>query len=308
MRRQVNKIKKLTSKRMNELPQNTPDTDDEISLLDLALTVAENLRLLIIAPMVVGLAAFGVSSFVPKTFESQAVLSVPSESLARLPSLATLPTVLESVATRLGLDKDVGKAQATYELKGRVGASAGRKDGLLTVTAKAESAEAAQQLTQAVVVELFKALELNGERKAEVERALALARQAYANNALVVQRAARLLGVTAIDNAGNTVAAGLAGYAQLVSLQQAPSREVAGYERQLRGLDESDLLQAATLPTQHVAPRRAFAATLAALATGFALLLFIFVRKALVSANQGVDRLAVQGLRAALRRAVGLRA
>ena len=66
-------------------------------------------------------------------------------------------------------------------------------------------------------------------------------------------------------------------------------------------------MQAATLPTQHVAQRRAIAATLAALATGFALLLFIFVRKALVSANQGEDRLAVQGLRAALRRAFGLR-
>lgn len=137
---------------------------------------------------------------------------------------------------------------------------------------------------------------------------MALARQAYANNALVVQRAARLLGVTAIDNAGNGVAAGLAGYAQLVSLQQALSTKVANYERELRGLDESDVLQAATLPTQHVAPRRAIAVTLAALATGFALLLFIFVRKALVSANQGADRLAVQGLRAALRRAVGLRA
>ena len=267
--------------------------------------------------MVVGLAAFGVSSFVPKTFESQAVLSAPSESLARIPSLAALPIVLESVATRLGLDKDVGKAQATYELKDRVGASAGRKDGLLTVTAKAESAEAAQQLTQAVVAELFKALELKGERKAEVERAMALARQAYANNALVVQRASRLLGVAAIDNAGdagdagnagNGVAAGLAGYAQLVSLQQTLSIRVANYERELRGLDESHLLQAATLPTQHVAPGRAIAATLAALATGFALLLFIFVRKALVSANQGADRLAVQGLRAALRRAVGLRA
>ena len=66
---------------MNE--QSPPSTvqDDEISLLDLALTVAENLRLLIIAPIAVGLAAFGVSSFVPKTFESRAVLSVPSESL-----------------------------------------------------------------------------------------------------------------------------------------------------------------------------------------------------------------------------------
>ena len=93
-----------------------------------------------------------------------------------------------------------------------------RKDGLLTVTAKAESAEAAKQLTHAVVMELFEALELKGERKAEVERALAAERQAHANNAPVVQRAARLLGVTAIDNAGNTVAVGLAGYAQLVSL------------------------------------------------------------------------------------------
>ena len=67
-------------------------------------------------------------------------------------------------------------------------------------------------------MELFEALQLKGEDKAEVERALALARHAHANNAPVVQRAARLLGVTAIDNAGNAVAVGLAGYAQLVSL------------------------------------------------------------------------------------------
>jgi hypothetical protein len=45
-----------------------PDSD-EISLLDLALTVAENLRLLIIGPIAAGLVALGVSSFLPKTFE-----------------------------------------------------------------------------------------------------------------------------------------------------------------------------------------------------------------------------------------------
>ena len=42
--------------------------NDEISLLDLALTVAENLRLLIIGPIAAGLVALGVSSLVPKTF------------------------------------------------------------------------------------------------------------------------------------------------------------------------------------------------------------------------------------------------
>jgi len=42
--------------------------NDEISLLDLALTVAENLSLLIIGTIAAGLIALGVSSFLPKTF------------------------------------------------------------------------------------------------------------------------------------------------------------------------------------------------------------------------------------------------
>ena len=45
---------------------NAPAEDDEISLLDLALTVAENLRLLIIGPIAAGLIALGVSSFPPQ--------------------------------------------------------------------------------------------------------------------------------------------------------------------------------------------------------------------------------------------------
>ena len=54
---------------MNSDPSlNSVDADDEISLLDLALTVAENLRLLIIGPIAAGLIALGVSSTLPKTF------------------------------------------------------------------------------------------------------------------------------------------------------------------------------------------------------------------------------------------------
>ena len=50
--------------------------NDEISLLDLALTVAENLRLLIIRPIAAGLIALGVASLLPKAFESVAILNV----------------------------------------------------------------------------------------------------------------------------------------------------------------------------------------------------------------------------------------
>ena len=42
--------------------------NDEISLLDLLQTVAENLRLLILGPLLVGLTALGVSFLVTPTF------------------------------------------------------------------------------------------------------------------------------------------------------------------------------------------------------------------------------------------------
>lgn len=43
------------------------------------------------------------------------MLNVPSESLARVASLVALFTVLQSVATRLGLNKDVGKAHRLHK-------------------------------------------------------------------------------------------------------------------------------------------------------------------------------------------------
>ena len=70
--------------------------DDEISLLDLALTVAENLRLLIIGPIAAGLIALGVSSLLPKTFESVAILNVIDQP-EKVASLATSAAVLDPV-------------------------------------------------------------------------------------------------------------------------------------------------------------------------------------------------------------------
>ena len=65
--------------------------NDEISLLDLALTVAENLRLLITGPIAAGLITSGISSLLPKTFESGATLNGNDqhEKVATLAASAT---------------------------------------------------------------------------------------------------------------------------------------------------------------------------------------------------------------------------
>jgi uncharacterized protein involved in exopolysaccharide biosynthesis len=68
--------------------------DDEISLLDLLHTVAENLRLLVLGPLLVGLAALGISFAVTPTFTASTQFLPPqqqqSAAAAMLQSLGGL--------------------------------------------------------------------------------------------------------------------------------------------------------------------------------------------------------------------------
>ncbi len=81
---------------MTEQDVNTPITgdDDEISLLDLLQTVVDNLRLLVLGPLAVGLAALGISFAIPPTFTASTQFLPPqqqqSAAAAMLQSLGSL--------------------------------------------------------------------------------------------------------------------------------------------------------------------------------------------------------------------------
>jgi uncharacterized protein involved in exopolysaccharide biosynthesis len=81
---------------MTENPQTPQQTeaDDEISLLDLLQTVAENIKLLVLGPLAVGVTALGISFLVPPTFTAQTVVLPPqqqqSAATAMLQSLGSL--------------------------------------------------------------------------------------------------------------------------------------------------------------------------------------------------------------------------
>ena len=61
--------------------------DDEISLLDLLQVVAENLKLLILGPLAVGLAALGISFVIPPTYTAKTVFLPPQQSQSAAASL-----------------------------------------------------------------------------------------------------------------------------------------------------------------------------------------------------------------------------
>lgn len=65
---------------MNDISQTLEtDADDEISLLDLLQTVVENLRLLVLGPLVVGLMALGVSFLITPTFTAKTQFLPPQQ-------------------------------------------------------------------------------------------------------------------------------------------------------------------------------------------------------------------------------------
>jgi capsular polysaccharide biosynthesis protein len=146
---------------MNDI-QPTPE-DDEISLLDLLQTVVDNLRLLILAPLAVGLAALGISFAIAPTFTAETKFLPPQQqqgmaasmlaSLGALGGLAGAATGLKNPADQyvaflksnsiedalIDRFKLMDRYEAEYKadaretLEGNVQIASG-KDGLITVS------------------------------------------------------------------------------------------------------------------------------------------------------------------------------
>jgi capsular polysaccharide biosynthesis protein len=278
-------------------PTHYPE-DDEISLLDLLQTIAENLRLLVIGPLVVGLLAIAWTSFMPKTYESTAILK--SEQVTA--SLMLSAAVLDPIATNLGYTPKLEQDEARDKLKSQIKASFNAKDKLLTLTTQADTPQAAQALAKVVLQQTYILSQPRDTEKLRLQKQLA---QAQAREKEATQTA-QLLG-RKMEGGGTTGASEVAqGYAQMIGVIKESQAIQIDIERQLQGLDASALVQEATLPTKHTAPKRGIITIMAALAAGFALLLFVFIRQALRNASQDSESAQkLSAIQAAWRKALG---
>ena len=102
---------------MTDTPQIHEQAEDEISLLDLLQTIVDNLRLLVIGPLVAGLLAYGVSLVIPKTYESTAIL----KSEQNLAGQMLTASVLDPIAAKLGytpkMEADDARDKLQKEIK-----------------------------------------------------------------------------------------------------------------------------------------------------------------------------------------------
>ena len=166
-------------------PQSIPD-DDEISLLDLLQVIADNLRLLVLGPLVAGLLAIGYSYTITPTFTATTKFMPPQQQQSSAASLLAGLGALGGLAGAAGIKNpadqyvaflksrsvqdvlvDRFKLMERYETKfredarnalgGSVVVSSG-KDGLITIDASDKDAAFAAQLANAHIEELGKLL------------------------------------------------------------------------------------------------------------------------------------------------------
>ena len=274
------------------------DAEDEISLLDLLLTVSQNIKLLILGPLAAGLCALGVTFALPATYESVAILPTDINSTLRLAA------VLDPAVVKLDLAKGKTPEQARLELNGRIKYSQDKQTKLYTLTVSGDSPQQAQATAKTLLMQVYEQNRPRGSNKTRLEVQLVGAKQR-------LQEAQRtsvgLLGVlerglksdSALKSTGSDVSKS---YTDLLAVLAGMQAQVVTLELQLEGMSDEQLLQAPSLPEKPVSQKKAMKATIAALATGFALLLFVFIRQGL--RNAGADPESAAKL-AAISRALG---
>lgn len=266
--------------------------EDEISLLDLASVISENLRLLVLGPLLCGLVALGISFLMTPTFTAKTTILPPPQGGGSSALLGALGGLGDIAGAAAGL-KDPGEQYVAYlksdtlrnelikkfDLQKRydeeflfqtrdrldklVKVTAEKKSGLISIEVDDEDPVFAAKLANAYVDELrvltgkLAAVVAKDQREFMEEQVAEALKKNYQSpmvREMVIQGLIR-------------------------------SYETARIDEQKNGpmFTQVDVAQP---PEWKSKPKRGLMAILATLATGFLLLLFIFTRSALKGASE----------------------
>jgi hypothetical protein len=262
--------------------QTTDHYDDEISLLDLLVTLAESWKLLVFGPIIAGVLAGGLSFLWPATYESVAIVRLSEEEAALLHAAP----VLDPLAEKFGyLQKEDGnKDDARLALKKNLTFAADKKTKLLIITAKASSAEAAQALGQAAVSALLRELVPKGKEKELLLQTIDINKQSIADNTdaleSIKKNVTRLMGNEVILDSGMKQFAILSAEISKLTLLN------MSLTQKLEPRGSEFYVQEPSLPQNKSAPKLGLVAMFATLVAGFVGLLYVLVRKAWMTMAQ----------------------
>jgi uncharacterized protein involved in exopolysaccharide biosynthesis len=262
-----------------ENTQQLANPEAEISLLDLLVTLADNVKLLILGPLAAGLTALGVAFVLPQTFESVAILQAEPATA----SLMSTASVLDPTVASLGLNQGQSVESSRQALRDRIKTAMGRNDKLLTITVSGATPQQAQATVNALLAATYAQSRPTGAMKSRLETQLADSKTRLDNAQTAGNKVLSVFDKSYVVE--NLLKSGVADlprdYAGLLNAVSEAQTQVRLVEALLEGLTDSQLVQAPTLPEKAVSPKKGMIAVGTTLATGFMLLLFVFIRHGL---------------------------
>ena len=205
---------------------------DEIDLMDLLLILSENVRALLLFPLVGIICA---SAFIfwqaqkPKTFVSKASVFVEAPTAKNEAPQARAEVVVSAI----------NSGDAYAELKGEVTASLGRADRLVNLLASAESPEKARALNYAALEKIYTITAPSGAEAARLQKLLTTEREKLAEIHQILSQ----FEISSSTNANNVRA-----YGELLQVASSREHSIATIEHRLSGVSASNIVLTPTLP------------------------------------------------------------
>jgi uncharacterized protein involved in exopolysaccharide biosynthesis len=259
--------------------------DDEISLLDILVTLAESWKLLAFGPLAAAVLAGALSFLWPKTFESTAVVRLTEQELA----LVNSAPVQDSLIDKFGLLQEFDGVQddARQYLVKKVVGKFDKKTGLSTITAAANTPGRAQEMGKEAMDALLKELLPKGKDRDQIEQQILSNDRIIANAEDAIEIMQKQIGKAGQNEAGLEVV--MKHYATFTSDVAKKQFENIELKKSLTVKGDEVFVQRPTLPQRRTSPKLGMVMLLAVLASGFALLIFVFVRKAWCTAAQDAE-------------------
>ena len=274
----------------NNDPTHITQPNDEISLLDILVVLSENIKLLIIGPILVAAAAYSIASLLPKTYQSIAwlrpVAVVSGQSgqgvVANVTSKDALSAFLQSSE---GLKWSVGLAEqeALAKLQRAVKASHNAKQDYVSVSITASTPAQAQASCQALIQLVLESLKPTGQLKSQITAKIELEKKSLKEIEDIYTKLSSQLESQASTAQGDKLIESLT---ILQERKNGLQNSLLQLENQLAGYGQEILLQQPTLPDKPISPKKFQITLISGILAGFALLVWAFLRAALRATSE----------------------
>jgi capsular polysaccharide biosynthesis protein len=264
------------------MTEQTMEHNDEISLLDILVTLAESWKLLVLGPLLAGVLAGGLSFLWPKTYESVAIVRLTEAELGLVNSAPVLDVLIE----KFGLlpEFDGIQEDARLYLSKKIVVKFDKKTNFATITATAITPERAQDLGRAVIDALVKELLPRGKNKAQVEQQILSNERVINSSTDAIELLKKQMSKAGQADAGLELV--MKYYTLLTAEIEQKELQNIELKRNMTVKGDEMYVQHPSLPQRKVPSKRSLVVLTSVLSALFALLLYVFARKAFASIAQ----------------------